>query len=210
VDDYQTFFKLIVSIFSLLANQLEVNHQELVDLGHLKSLRVVAICIYMSYWEGDLWPEDDPPDIWTAFPWLFQVLKTVQKSNSIEEITIKVVHENSDEFGYLPPGFRGHFPWTKFEPLFTERFPCLRKVKLLLQGHNMPVLRKITAIEHPLADHLLQRGILEVKPLDISGKYHFWVFLASSNTYWLADSSILSDDSWDSRSSGFVHFQDSF
>jgi len=166
---------------------LKHDNQEFVDLGHLQSLRVFAICIYILYWEGDDWDADNLPDIWTAFPWLFHVFKTVQKSNSIEEITIKVVHENSDKFGYLPPGFRGHFPWTKFEPLFTERFPCLRKVKLLLQAHNIPVLRKITAVGHPLADRLLQTGILEIKQLDISG-----------------------DDSWNSGSSGFVNFQDPF
>ena len=127
----------------------------------------------MSYWEGDDWDEDNPPDIWTTFPWLLQVFKTVQKSNSIEEIVIKIDHENSDEFGYLPPGFRGHFPWDEFESLFTERCPGLRKVKLILQAHHMPVVRKIIDIGHPFVIDLLQQGILKFTELDPSGMYHF-------------------------------------
>jgi len=69
----------------MLANELDEaylkrhNNQELLYLGHLQSLRVFAICIHMLYWEGDDWDGDNLPDIWTAFPWLLRVLKTVQK-----------------------------------------------------------------------------------------------------------------------------------
>ena len=144
--------------------------KEFLDLERLQSLRVFAICVHILYCEGGDWNEDD---IWTPFPWLLRVLKTVQKSNSIEEIIIKIVHENSDKFRYLPPGFHDHFSWQKFELLFTERFPCLCNVKLLLQAHHMPVLCEIIDVGHPLAVDLLQRGVLEIKELDIAGEYHF-------------------------------------
>jgi hypothetical protein len=127
----------------------------------------------MVYWEGGKWYDDNSPDIETPFPWLLRVLKTFPISNSLEEIVIKFVHVNSDDYGSLPLGFHGHFLWEKFEPLFTERFPRLRKVKLLLQAHYVPVLREIVDLGHALAVGLLKRGILEIKELDPSGEYRF-------------------------------------
>jgi hypothetical protein len=163
----------------LLANELGeyyLNHgstEDFVSLRHLQSLRVFAICTHLRYWDGDHWQVDGPPDIWTAFPWLLQVLKAVPILNPLEEIIIKVVHLNSDEFEYIPAGFRDHFPWEKLETLFTEQFPRLRKVKLLLEAHHMPVLREIIDVGHALAVDLLQRGILEIKESDPTGEYHF-------------------------------------
>jgi len=176
VNGYQPF-QTSSHFFSLLASELD----GVFDLGHLQSLRVFAICTHISYWD---WDDYSPPDVSTAFWWLLDVLKTIPTSNPLEEIVIKIVDLNSGEYQCLPPAFRGHFPWKNFEPLFTKQFPGLRKVKLLLQArHMMPILRGVVDLEHPLVIDLLQKGVLEIKELDTSGKYHFEAFLASSKIY---------------------------
>jgi hypothetical protein len=150
------------------------------NLGPLQSLRILAVCIQVEYWEGDAFDGDNQPDIWTSFAWLLQVLKTAQNFNSIEEIVVKIVHLNSREYEFLPDGFCGHFRWLIFGPLLAKRFPRLCKVKLLLQADYMPVLRRIIDVEHPFAVDLVKTGILEVKELEPCGKYHFWAWFPSS------------------------------
>jgi hypothetical protein len=97
------------------------------------------------YWEGDEWDDNnsEPPDILATFPWLLRALKMFPISDSLEEIVIQLLHVNSDNHEHVPTGFRGHFPQEKFEPLFTEQFPRLRKLnlKLVSQPHHIPVLQ---------------------------------------------------------------------
>jgi len=163
----------------LLENELDEDYlkvnsfTEVVDLEDLRSLRVFAVCIHMLYWEDDEWDDDNPPNILTAFPWLFRFLKTLPISNSLEELDIQLVYIDSYDYESVPTGFCGHFPWEKFESLFTEQFPHLRKLKLLLQTHQIPVLREIVDLGHAFAVGLLQRGILEIKELDPYGEYRF-------------------------------------
>jgi len=141
-----------------------------VDLGPLKSLRILAVYLQVQYWEGDPRDDDNENDIWTPFAWLQKVLKTAQNFNAIEEIVIKIVHSNSDEFKYIPQTFNGYFRWTIFGPLLAQHFPHLRKLKLLLQADYIPVLREILDLEHPLAVEFVKTGVLEIKELDSEGE----------------------------------------
>ena len=112
--DYQNLTLSDISL-SLLANELDENFcsqndfEEFVDLGPLKSLRIFAVCLQVKGWEGDPVDHENERDIWTPFAWLQKVLKTAQNLNAIEEIVIKVVHFNSDEFKFLPKAFNGYF-----------------------------------------------------------------------------------------------------
>ena len=161
----------------MLANELDEiyfrqnnDSQEFVDLGPLQSLRIFAVCIQVEYWEGN---DDNQPSIWTSFAWLLQVLKTAQNFNSIEEIVVMIIHLNSREYKFLPEGFCGYFRWMIFGPLLAKHFPCLRKVRLLLQADYMPVLRRIIDVENPFAVDLVKTGVLEIKELDPYGEYYF-------------------------------------
>lgn len=110
-------------------------------------------------------------EIWTPFPWLIRLLATLPKSNSLEEITLHIVHLNSGEYPYFPiDDFEPCILWEFFSSFLTERFPRLRKVKLLLQAELMPILRKIIDTEHPQAIELQERGLLKIEKWDPDGK----------------------------------------
>lgn len=134
------------------------------DLSPLGLLRVLAIRLHIAH---------DPPEneIWTPFPWLRRLLATLPKLNSLEEITLHIVHVNSGEYQDLPiDHFQACILWGNFGSFLTKRFPHLRKVKLLLQAEVMPILRKVIDAEHPQAIELQKKGLLKIEDWDADGK----------------------------------------
>jgi hypothetical protein len=161
---------LIHSLCSL-ANALEEDgwpddDPEIVDLSPLGSLRVLALRLHIFYFAHETLEHE----IWTPFLWLLRSLATLPKSNSLEQITLHIVHVNSGEHPYLPiEHVQACILWEYFGPFLTKRFPYLRTVKLLLQAEVMPILRKIVDAEHPQAIELQERGLLKIEDWDAEG-----------------------------------------
>lgn len=140
------------------------NDPEIVDLSPLGSLRVLAIRLHIAHDTSD-------NELWTPFPWLRRLLATLPESNSLEEITLHIVHVKSGEDPDLPiDRFQACIPWGNFAPFLTKRFPHLGKIKLLLQAEVMPILRKIIDTEHPRAIELQEKGVLKIEDWDADGK----------------------------------------
>ena len=186
---------------SPLANELgeedEEDDPEVVDLSPLGSLRVLSIRLHKML--------DD--EIWTPFPWLFRLLETLPRTNSLEEITLHIRHMQSGDTGVSVDRLKACVPWGTFGPFLTKRFPRLRRLKLLLQSESMSILKKTIDTEHPEAVELKERGLLKIEDWDANGK------ISSSNvdlwTYAYCCAWFIVD-SWEGRPAGLVKSWDSF